>query len=168
MPLLVFRLAYSSVVSHSEPVHTPWAPSASEAAIWRPRADATGAEHGDVGADGVDDLGGEHHAGDLAGVAAGLVALGHDDVHAVLHVRQRVLGGTGERRDRRRPCACACSITSTGGEPSALAISTGRWLQRDVDVGARDRVQPAEDALAVLALRERGYAELLQRALARS
>ena len=36
MPLLVFRLAYSSVVSHTEPVHTPWAPSASEAATWRP------------------------------------------------------------------------------------------------------------------------------------
>ena len=36
MPLLVFRFAYSSVVSHNEPVHTPCAPRASEAATWRP------------------------------------------------------------------------------------------------------------------------------------
>ncbi len=84
--------SYSSAVSQIDPVHTPWAPSASEAATWRPRADAAGAEHGHVGADGVDDLGGEHHRGDLTGVAAGLVALGHDDVDAVRDVGQGVLG----------------------------------------------------------------------------
>ena len=44
-------------------------------------------------------------------------------------------------------------MTSTGGEPSALAISTGPVLQRDVDVRAGHRVQPAEHALAALALR---------------
>src|SRR5439155_25804504 len=38
------------------------------------------------GRHGVDDLGDEHHGGDLAGVAAGLVALGHDDVDAGGHV----------------------------------------------------------------------------------
>ena len=32
MPLLVFRLEYSSVVSQTDPVHTPCAPSASDAA----------------------------------------------------------------------------------------------------------------------------------------
>ena len=67
----------------------------------------------------------QHHAGDLAGVAAGLVALGDDDVDAVAHVRQRVLGGAGERGDLDAVLV-AFSITSTGGEPSALAISTGR------------------------------------------
>ena len=36
MPLLVLRFWYSSVVSHTDPVHTPCAPSASEAATWRP------------------------------------------------------------------------------------------------------------------------------------
>ena len=61
-------------------------------------ADAAGAEHGHVGTDGVDDLRGEHHAGDLAGVAARLVALGHDDVDAVPDVRERVLGRAGQRR----------------------------------------------------------------------
>ena len=29
--------AYSSVVSHAEPIHTPTAPSASAAATWRPQ-----------------------------------------------------------------------------------------------------------------------------------
>ena len=38
-------------------------------------------------------------------------------------------------------------------------------VQRDVDVGTRDGVQPAEDALAALALRERRDAQLLQRLL---
>ena len=99
MPALVLRFWYSSVVSHTEPVQTPCAPRASDAATWRPRADATGAEHGDVGPDGVHDLRRQHHAGDLAGVAAGLVALGDDDVDAVLDVRQRVLRGSGQRRD---------------------------------------------------------------------
>ena len=61
------------------------------------RADAAGAEHGHVGSDRVDDVGGEHHAGDLAGVAAGLVALGDDDVDAVGDVAERVLGGAGQR-----------------------------------------------------------------------
>jgi hypothetical protein len=49
--------------------------------------------------DRVDDVGGQHHAGDLTGVAAGLVALGHDDVDAVGDVRQRMLGRAGERGD---------------------------------------------------------------------
>ena len=127
-------------------------------------ADAAGTEHGYVGTDRVHDLGGQHHAGDLAGVAAGLVALGDDDVDAVLDVRQRVLGGAGQRGhldavlvrllddvDRRR-------AERVGDQHRAV-------LQRDVDVRARRGVQPAEDTLATLTLRERGYAELLERLL---
>ena len=34
---LVLRFLYSSVVSHTDPVQTPCAPRASEAATWRPR-----------------------------------------------------------------------------------------------------------------------------------
>src|SRR3954453_4780765 len=83
------RLRYSSVPSQIEPVHTPCAPSARDAATCRPepmppapgrrgpsarpaRADAPGAEDGHAGADRVDDVGGEDHRGHLTGVAAGL------------------------------------------------------------------------------------------------
>ena len=55
-----------------------------------------GAEDRNVRTDRVDHLGGEHHAGDLARVSSGLVALRHDDVDAVAHVGQRVLGRTGQ------------------------------------------------------------------------
>ena len=57
-----------------------------------------GAEHRDV-ADGVDDLGDQHHGADLAGVAAGLVALRDDQVDAGLHVALGVLGCAGQRAD---------------------------------------------------------------------
>ena len=43
-------------------------------------ADASRPEHGQV--DGVDNLGDQHHGADLAGVAAGFVSLGDDDVHS--------------------------------------------------------------------------------------
>ena len=61
----------SSVVSHTEPHHTPSAPRARAAAIWRPRAMPPAASTG-IGRDGVDDLGHEHHRADLAGVPARL------------------------------------------------------------------------------------------------
>jgi NAD(P)H-dependent flavin oxidoreductase YrpB (nitropropane dioxygenase family) len=50
---------------------------------WLTTADPAGSQDGDIGPDSVDDLGGQHHAGDLARVTAGLVALGDDDVDAV-------------------------------------------------------------------------------------
>ena len=62
----------SSVVSHTEPHHTPSAPRAMRGGDLAAAADAAGGEHRACGADGVDDLGDEHHGGDLAGVAAGL------------------------------------------------------------------------------------------------
>ena len=132
MPLLALRFWYSSVVSHIDPVHTPWAPSASEAATWRPRADAARAEHGYVGPDRVDDLGGQHHAGDLAGVAAGLVALGHDDVHAVLDVRERVLGGAGQGGHLRRP-------PRGPARSRPPAASRARWRSAPAGASARRR-----------------------------
>ena len=61
-------------------------------------ADAAGAEHGHRG-DGVDDLGDEDHGADLAGVAAGLGALGDDDVDAGLDVALGVHGLAGEGAD---------------------------------------------------------------------
>ena len=65
------------------------------AAIWRPRPIAARGEHRG-GRHGVDDLGHEHHGGDLAGVAPGLGALGHDDVHAGGAVALGVRGGAGQ------------------------------------------------------------------------
>ena len=61
--------------------------------------DAAGAEHRDV-ADGVDDLGDQHHRADLAGVPAGLAALGDDHVDAGVDVALGVLGGARQRADR--------------------------------------------------------------------
>ena len=85
-------------VSQIEPVHTPCAPSASAAAICRPDpmppAASTGSRR-----DRVDDLGDEHHRRDLAGVAAGLGALGDDDVDALLDLLARLLGAADERGD---------------------------------------------------------------------
>ena len=97
----------SSVVSHTEPVHTPWAPERHGRRHLAAPGDAAGGQHR-AGRHGVDDLGDEHHGGDLAGVAAGLVALGHDDVDAGGHVALGVLalagqGGDGDVRRRGPP-----------------------------------------------------------------
>ncbi len=90
----------SSVVSQTEPHHTPSAPRARAAAICRPlpmppAADDRGGSHG------VDDLGHEHHGGDLTGVAAGLGPLGHDDVDTRRVVALGV--GQGARQGGDRP-----------------------------------------------------------------
>ena len=92
----------SAVVSHSEPVHTPCAPSASDAAIWRTGADAAGREHR-RGRDRLHHLGHEHHRRDLTGVAARLVALRDHDVDAVVHVALRVLR-LARQRGHSTPC----------------------------------------------------------------
>ena len=60
------------------------------------------AEHRD-GRHGVDDLGDEHHRADLAGVAAGLGALGDDDVDAGLHVALGVHAPCRPARARGTP-----------------------------------------------------------------
>ena len=91
----------SATVSQIEPVHTPCAPSASAAAIWRPVADPAGREHRHVGPDRVDDLGDEHHRRDVAAVAAGLGALGDDDVDALRDLPLRVLAAADERADEQ-------------------------------------------------------------------
>ncbi len=62
------------------------------------RTDAAGREHGQR-VDGADDFGGEHHGGDLAGVTAGLVALGDDDVDTGVPVVPRVPGAAREGGD---------------------------------------------------------------------
>ena len=66
------------------PTQMPSAPSASAAARPRPSTMPAGRDHRHPVADRVDDLRHERERGDLAGVAAGLGALGDDDVAAGL------------------------------------------------------------------------------------
>ena len=117
-------------------------------------------------ADRVDDLRHQHHAGDLAGVAAGLVALGDHDVHAAVHVD----------RGRARPCrpaprpACRArgraSMTSGGGGPSALAISRAGWASATSTCWrATECSQPSTPSPARRAVGQRRHAELEQRLL---
>ncbi len=82
-------------------------------------ADAARREYGQRG-DGVDDFGGEHHRGDLAGVAARLVALCDDDVDARLGVFARVPGAAREGRDEHPALVGACG-------PRRRAVSPARW-----------------------------------------
>ena len=88
-------------------------------------ADAAGAEHRD-GGDRVDDLGDEHHRADLAGVAAGLGALGDDEVDPGLHVALGVHRLAGQGADQA-PSSFTRSIMNCGGGPSALATNAVRW-----------------------------------------
>ena len=82
-------------------------------------------------------------------------------------VRQRVLGRTGQGGDLD---AALVGLLDHVDRRRAERVGDqhGPVLQRDVDVGAGHRVQPAEHAFTALALRERRYAELLQRPLART
>ena len=88
MPLLRVEVRYSSVVSQRARPHALRA-QRERGGDLASGADAARAEHRHVGADGVDDLRHEHHRRDLSGVAAGLVALGDDDVDAVGDVARR-------------------------------------------------------------------------------
>ena len=60
----------------------------------------SGSGAGAAAGERVYDLGDQDHAGDLAGVPARLVALGHHDVHAAGHVPARVPGRPSQRRDQ--------------------------------------------------------------------
>ena len=66
------------------PIQTPSAPRASDGGQAPAVEQAAGGDHRHPVADRVDDLGHEGHRGDRAGVAAGLGALGDDEVAAAL------------------------------------------------------------------------------------
>ena len=72
------------------PTQMPSAPSASDGGQAPSVDDAAGGHDRHPVADGVDDLRDEGEGGDLAGVAAGLGALGDDDVAAGLDRRDGV------------------------------------------------------------------------------
>ena len=62
------------------PIHTPSAPSVERGGQAAPVEQAAGGDDRHLLADGVDDLRDEGHRRDRAGVAAGLGALGDDEV----------------------------------------------------------------------------------------
>ena len=114
----------SSVVSHTEPHHTPSAPSAIAgghlAAAGRcRRRRAPGRGHG------VDDLGDQHHGGDLAGVAAGLGALGDDEVDARRPAGARRARPCRRAQRRRRRGSCARSIRCGGRRAERVGDERG-------------------------------------------
>ncbi len=86
----------SSTITHWDPVQAPCAPSASAAAICWPLPIPPAASTG-TGGDLLDHLGPQHDGPDLAAVAAGLAALGDDDVDAGVGV----LAGLGRRTAQR-------------------------------------------------------------------
>ena len=94
-------MSASLVSSQIDPVHTPCAPSAIAAAIWRPSRDAARREHRHVGTDGVDHLRDEHHRRDLAAVPARLGALRHDHVDALRDLPLGVLARPDQRADEQ-------------------------------------------------------------------
>ena len=118
------------------------------------------AEHGH-GGDGVDDLGDEHHRADLAGVAAGLGALGDDDVDAGRHVALGVDGLAGEGADE-----AALLLDPVDHELRRRAEGVGHERgavgQRDVELraggGRRERrcAGRAAQAATLAALRSSG------------
>ncbi len=90
----------SATVSHIEPVHTPCAPKAERGRHLPAGRDPARGEHRHVGADGVDDLGYEHHRRDVAAVPAGFGALRDEHVDADRDLTFRVRLGADERADQ--------------------------------------------------------------------
>ena len=81
------------------PIQTPSAPRASDGGQAPPVEQAAGGDDRHPVADGVDHLGHERHRGDLPGVAAGLGALGDDEVAARLHRADGVADLAAHRAD---------------------------------------------------------------------
>ena len=128
-------------------------------------ADPARGEHRDARAHGVNDLGYQDHGGDLAGVPARLVALGDHDVHAVGDLPAGVLRLPGQRGHQH---AALVRAGDDVGRRRAERVrdQPRRVAQRDLDVLAGDRVQPAEHAVGGLrAVRQRRHPEPEQRLL---
>ena len=148
----------SSTVSHSEPAHTPWAPSASAAAIWPPEPTPPAASIG-VG-------------------AMALATCGHSTIEPTSPVWPppsppwamtmstpaslcfRAWYGEPHSAATFRPASWMCSMTSAGGVPSALAMSrTFGWRSATSICGSGGGLGPPEQAHALVLLRrEVGHA----------
>lgn len=133
----------SAVVSQTDPSQTPWAPSARAAAICCPLPMPPAGEDRQR-VDGLDDLGGEHHGGDLAGVTARLVALGDDDVDAALLVFAGVPGAAYQGGDEHALLVGAGDdVGGRGAE--GVGQQPDRVVEGDVELAAGDLFHPAGD-----------------------
>ena len=156
--------SYSAAVRNAEPIHTPDAPSASAAATCRPVPMPPAASTGARPPNRVNDFRHQHHRCDLAGVTAGLVALGDDDVDAVVDVRAARGWRVPASAATGTPAACAWSMTSVGGEPSALAISLiGCFSATSTCERATECSQPSTPSLPALVVGQRRHAEVGER-----
>ncbi len=138
---------YSEVVSQYEPIHTPPAPSASAAAICRPEPMPPAASTA-ASSPTASTISGTSTIVAISPVWPPASVPWAMTMSTPLSTCERACLALPASAATGTPCSCAWSMTSFGGEPSALAISLIGCLQRDVDVRAGDRVQPAEHAVA--------------------
>ncbi len=130
-----------------------------------PAADPARGQHRHPVADRVDDLRDQHHAADLAGVPARLVALGDDDVDPARDLVTGVLRLPRQRRHQDAALVGACDDVGRG-RAEGVGDQPGGVRERDLHVLARDRVQPADHPLAAgRAVRQRRHPEVAQRPL---
>ena len=102
--------------------------------------DAAGGEHRDVVADRVDDLGHEDHRGDLAAVAAGLRALGDDDVDALGDLPLGVLLRPHQRADDHAGVVRGLDDVGRRRPERVHEHLHARMRERDLDLTRRLRV----------------------------
>ena len=98
-----------------------------------------------TGVDRIDDIGHQHHGRHLAGVAAGLVALGDDDVDALLHVADRLLDPSDQGRDLH---ALLVSLVDGGfrRRTERRREQRDRMCERDLDLRRAGCFCPTEHA----------------------
>src|SRR5437867_10265016 len=113
---------YSAVVSQYEPIHTPTAPSASAAVICRPLpippAASTGARSPTAST-----ISGTSTMAPISPVCPPASYPCATTKSTPLSTCRRACSALPASAATGTPCSCACAITSTGGEPRALAIS---------------------------------------------
>ncbi len=98
------------------------------------RPDAARSENRSGIAYGIDDLRPQHHRRNLTGVATCLVALGDDDVDAVLHVSSRMLDGAGQGGDRHTFLVRQIDDVLRR-RPESIGYERRAMRERHVDVG---------------------------------
>lgn len=106
-------------------------------------ADAPGGQDGQRG-DGLDDLRDQDHGGDVAGVAARLVALGDDDVDARLRVAAGVLGAAREGGDED-PVFVGAGDDVGGRGTEGVRQEFDGVVEGDVELAPGDLFHPAGD-----------------------
>ena len=115
------------------PTQIPSAPSDERGGQAAAVEDASGRDDGHPAADGVDDLGDEREGRDLAGVPAGLGALGHDEVASGIDGTHRVL-----------------DLAAHADDDDVVAVAELDDLGRDPEPGHERRGAALDDHLDLL------------------